>query len=485
MKSSIGKGSNLGLWLLTALVVGNMVGSGIFMLPRSLAQVAGPAGVLSAWLLTGAGVLMLALVFGNLAIRKPELSGGVQMYAKSLFRENSQSSTLAGYIVAWGYWAANVAGNVAILTTFVSYLSTFFPIMTSSANLFTIANYPVKVGSFISFLVCSALLWLTHSLILRGIEETGKMNFVATAAKVIGFLIFICFTLFAFEKSNMLPLIQPRLDSNGVHVGLLGQINNAAVTTLWAFVGIESAIMFSARAKNQKDVKRATVLGLIISVIIYIGITLLVMGSLNQHELVNADKPLVDALMKVVGPSASYVMAGFDLVSLAGTTIGWIFLSAEAPHQAAKQGLFPPVFGKANRKGVPVWALTITNSLSQLFIFSVISNTINNAFNFVMLVATLSYLVPYAVSAIYQLKLVISGETYENGKGRVTDGIIAALGTLYSLWVIKAGTSDMKTFLFGVGMLVVGLILYPFVRKRRDRVSSQQTHVNGVLREQG
>jgi arginine:ornithine antiporter / lysine permease len=475
--SNSAKSDKLGLWLLTALVVGNMVGSGIFMLPRSLAQVASPAGVMWAWLLTGVGVLMLALVFGNLALRKPELNGGVQMYAKALFAPHSQASTLSGFVVAWGYWAANVAGNVAILTTFVSYLSTFFPVMTSAKTLFMIGGFPLRTGSLISFLVCSALLWLTHSLILRGVEETGRMNFVATAAKVIGFLIFISFTLAAFDKANMLPLVQPRVGNNGVHVGLLGQINNAAVTTLWAFIGVESAIMFSARASKQSDVKRATVLGLAITVVIYMGITLLVMGTLTQHQLLSADKPLVDALMKVVGPSASYVMAVFDLIALTGTTIGWIFLSAEAPYQAARQGLFPPLFAKANKKGVPVRSLTITNALSQLFIFSVISSTINNAFNFVMIVATLSYLVPYAVSAIYQLKLVITGETYSSVRARVVDGVIAALGTIYSIWVIKAGTSDMKTFLFGVLMLVVGLIFYPFVRKGHKRSEAVDSNI--------
>jgi arginine:ornithine antiporter / lysine permease len=474
MKNTV-KSNKLGLWLLTALVVGNMVGSGIFMLPRSLAEVASPGGVLLAWLLTGAGVLMLSLVFGNLSIRKPELNGGVQMYAKSLFKDGTAASRFAGYVVAWGYWFANVAGNVAILTTFVSYLSTFFPIMTSQAKLFTLGKMNVQVGNFISFLVCSALLWLIHSLILRGVEETGKINFVATSAKVIGFVIFLVITLFAFEKSNMLPLVQPRVSDSGVHLGLFGQVNQAAVNTLWAFVGIESAVMFSSRAKKQSDIKLATFLGLIISLIIYIGITTLVMGTLTQSELLKADKPLVDSLMKVIGPAGSYIMAVFDLIALTGTTIGWIFLSAEAPYQAAKQGLFPPIFLKENKNGVPAVSLIITNLLSQAFIFSTISQSVANAFNFVITVATLSYLVPYIVAAIYQLKLVAIGETYENQqKSRVIDGIITLLATVYSIWVIKAGTSDMKTFLFGIGMLVVGVIFFPFVKKNENTQLQQR-----------
>ncbi|NRD79705.1 amino acid permease [Bacillus sp. BRMEA1] len=470
------KSNKLGLWLLTALVVGNMVGSGIFMLPQSLAKAASPAGVLLAWLVTGVGVLMLSLVFGNLSLRKPDLNGGVQMYAQAIFLEGSRSGVLSGYVVSWGYWIANVTGNVAVLTTFIGYLSTFFPIMTSSAKLFTVGSLTVKVGGFITFVICSIVLWAINAIILRGIERTGQINFVATATKVIGFLIFICFTLFAFQKTNLLPFVQPRTDDNGGHLGLLGQVNNAAVTTLWAFVGIESAVMFSKRAKKHSDIKKATVLGLVISLVIYVGITMLVMGSLTQTELMNANKPLVDALQKVVGHHVSYVMAVFDLISLTGTTIGWIFLSAEAPYQAAKQGLFPPIFKKENKNGVPASSLILTNAFSQIFLFLTISDTLSNAYNFVVQVATLAYLVPYAASSIYQMKMVAKGDTYQNGKGRIMDGIISSLATIYAIYVIIAGTSNMKTFLLGIALYAVGILVYPFLMKlkAKDSVIEQE-----------
>lgn len=468
------KSNKLGLWLLTALVVGNMVGSGIFMLPQSLAKAASPAGVLLAWLMTGVGVLMLALVFGNLSIRKPDLNGGVQMYAQALFPKGSRTGVMSGYVISWGYWIANVSGNVAVLTTFIGYLSTFFPIMTSSAKLFTIGSLTVKVGGFITFIICTIVLWVMNAIILKGIERTGQINFVATATKVIGFLIFIAFTLFAFQKTNILPLVQPRTGDNGAPLSLLGQVNNAAVTTLWAFVGIESAVMFSKRAKKLSDIKKATVIGLAVSLVIYVGITMLVMGSLTQNELMHADKPLVDALQKVVGHNISYVMAVFDLISLVGTTIGWIFLSAEAPYQAAKQGLFPPVFRKENKNGVPVASLVITNAFSQIFLFLTISDTLSNAFNFVVQVATLAYLVPYAATAIYQVKMVLTGDTYQNGKGRLGDGVISIIATIYSIYVIVAGTSNMKTFLLGVGLYVLGIILFPLLMKAKETEVKQK-----------
>lgn len=149
----------LGFWILTALVVGNMVGSGIFMLPRSLSAAASPAGVILAWIATGLGVLTLALVFGSLAVRKPELSGGPQIYAKELFREGSPGSLIAGFMSTWGYWVGNIAGFVAVITTFASYLSAFFPMLTSGKVWVDFGGFTLKAGNVLTFLVCSLLLW--------------------------------------------------------------------------------------------------------------------------------------------------------------------------------------------------------------------------------------------------------------------------------------------------------------------------------------
>ena len=459
----------LGLWVLTALVVGNMVGSGIFMLPSSLASVASPGGVLLAWLLTGAGVLMLALVFGNLAVRKPELSGGPQMYAKALFKPGSELSTMSGYLVAWGYWVANGSGNVAIITTFTSYLSTFFPILTSSAQLWTIGDVTITVGSFFSFAVCSILLWALHFIILRGIEGAGKINLIATAAKAFGFTFFIIISLFAFQSSNLVPIVEPKI-IDGETYSLLGQINKAAIATLWAFVGVEAAVVFSSRAARNRDVKTATLLGLTTALVIYIGITLLVMGALPQQMLIQSEKPLVDALSSVVGQSGTYIMAALGLVSMLGASIGWILASAEVPFQAAKQRIFLSSFLKENKNGAPVFALIATNMMSQLFIFSTLSQSITKAFDFVITIATLSYLLPYIIAAIYQLKLVISGETYAlDGRSRVVDGTIAILASLYSLWIIKAGTDEIKIFILGIIMILIGLVFYPQVKKHQQR----------------
>jgi arginine:ornithine antiporter / lysine permease len=457
----MGQNNKLGFWILTALVVGNMVGSGIFMLPRSLSEAASPAGVMGAWLLTGIGVLMLALVFGNLAIRKPNLSGGPQIYAKELFKKDSKASILSGFMASWGYWIGTFAGNVAIITTFAGYLSTFFPILTSQAELLKIGQFSLKVGNALTFIVCTMLLWGTHFIILRGLSQAGKLNFLATATKVIGFFLFIVVGVFAFNKANILPFVAPRVDEAGQAFSLFGQINNAALATLWAFCGVESAMIFASRAKKKTDVKRATIVGVLITLAIYIGISTLTMGMLTQDAIISSDKPLIDAIQSVLGPIGGKILAAVGLVSLLGSTIGWVLLAGEIPYQAAKQGLFLKSFEKVDKQGTPIFALVMSNVLAQVFIFSTISSSISAAFDFVIYIATLSYLVPYFISSVYQLKLVITGDTYSSMiKDRWVDGMIAMLATAYSSWVIIAGTSDLKTFIFGVALLASGIIFY-------------------------
>jgi arginine:ornithine antiporter/lysine permease len=338
--------------------------------------------------------------------------------------------------------------------------------MTNQAELFAIGSLSVKVGNALTFIVCTLLLWGTHFIILRGFESAGKLNFLATASKVIGFFLFIVVGLSAFQASNMLPFVAPRLDEAGQTISLFGQINNAAVATLWAFIGVESAIVFASRAKKQSDVKRATILGLFIALAIYIGISALVMGMLSQDALIQSERPLIDAIETVLGPIGGKVLAGIGLISLFGTTLGWVMLSAEVPYQAAKQGLFLPSFLKVNDKGIPTFSLWVSNGLGQLFVFSTISNSISAAFDFVIYIATLSYLVPYFISTCFQMKLVITGETYNNGKGRITDGIIAIVATIYSTWVIIAGTADIKTFMFGMLLIASGVLFFKQVNKQ-------------------
>ncbi|WP_203290383.1 amino acid permease [Metabacillus sp. cB07] len=461
-----------GFWLLTAFVVGNMVGSGIFMLPSTLAQTASPLGVTSAWLVTGFGVLMIALVFGNLSIRRPDLTAGPQSYAKALF-DSPKKGNVAGFSMVWGYWVANWISNVAIITSFAGYLSSFFPIMSDKSVLFTIGSQDVQLGRAVTFAVCTILLWGTHSILVTNMTGAGKLNFAATASKVIGFMLFIIAGLFALESASFGEFYFPVETDSGSTLGLTSQIQFAAISTLWAFVGIESAVILSGRASSQKDVKKATITGLIIAVFIYMIITLITMAVLPHEQLQTSDKPFVDVLSVILGDAGANAMALLAVVSLFGSTIGWILLSSEVPYQAAKSGIFPAFFAKTNKKGSPLNALLITNLMSQIFIFSTISGTISEAYTFLTTSATLAYLFPYLVSSIFFLKLIAKGETYDLVKGsRVKDGIIASIACIYSVWVIVTGTADLKTFALGVGLFLAGFVIYPFLVKYMKKEES-------------
>ena len=168
---------------------------------------------------------------------------------------------------------------------------------------------------------------------------------------MVGFLVYIILTVWIFDASNLGDGFE-FVNQEGQSLSLSSQINGAAITMLWAFIGIESAVMLSNRAKSQKDVKKATLLGLVISILIYAGITLLTMGAIPQEELQQSQKPLVDALRAVVGNKGAYIMAILALISLFGSTVGWIVVSSEVPYQAAKEGLFPAFFAKTNKRAV-------------------------------------------------------------------------------------------------------------------------------------
>ncbi|AKO91796.1 amino acid permease [Priestia filamentosa] len=466
-----------GFWLLTAFVVGNMVGSGIFMLPSTLAQVASPLGVMTAWAVTGFGVLMLALTFGTLSIRKPELQAGPQSYARALF-ENKKTGDVASFTTVWGYWVANWISNVAIITSFAGYLSTFLPIMRDGRVLFHVGSQPIELGKLITFVVCSIFLWGTHTILVTSMNAAGKLNFVTTFSKVVGFALFIIAGLFAFQFSTMGSFYYPVESTDGGNpLGLSSQVYNAAISTLWAFVGIESAVILSGRASSQRDIKKATVAGVTIAIIIYMTITMITMGALPHSELQASDKPFVDVLNVLIGRGGSIIMALLALVSLFGSMLGWILLSSEVPYRAAREGNFPAFFAKTNKKGSPSNALLVTNIMSQIFIFSTVSGTISQAYSFLTTSSTLAYLIPYLISTIYFLKVVIKGETYAELGGtssRIKDGIIAGLAFIYAAWVIISGTADMKTFSLGIGLFLIGIVFYPLVKRKGKRQSTQE-----------
>lgn len=421
----------LKLGALTALVVGSMIGGGIFSLPQNMAASAGAGAVLIGWAITGIGMLMLAFVFQTLANRKPQLDSGVYAYAKAGFGD------YMGFSSAWGYWISAFLGNVSYFVLLFSTLGYFFP------DLFGEGNTPLAI-------VCaSVLLWSVHFLVLRGIKEAAFINQITTVAKIVPLVVFIVVAIFAFKldvfTADIWAVGSPDLGS------VMTQVRGMMLVTVWVFIGIEGASVYSARAEKRSDVGKATVVGFAGTLLLLVLINVLSMGIMSQPELAALKNPSVAGVLEhVVGRwGAIFISVGL-LISLAGALLSWTLLCAEILFSAAKDHTMPAFIRKENTNHVPANALWLTNGLIQVFL--IITLFSNSTYLSLLYLATSMILVPYLWSAVYAALLAFRGETYESAGGqRTKDLVIAAVASVYALWLIYAA---------GVQYLLLSALLY-------------------------
>lgn len=435
------KDKKLGLSLLVALGVGSMIGGGIFNSPTDLIGKANPKAAIIAWIVGGFGVTMLALVFQLLANRRPELTGGIFTYAKDGFGD------FVGFNSAWGYWLSAWLGNVAFIVLIMKTLNSLVGTM----------------NSFVSFIIASALLWLTHYIQTRGTKNAGVLNLIATVAKIIPLLMVIVFGLIIFKSGTFsVANWQTHLAATGDSTTLFKQINSAMGTVLWCFIGVEAATVLSERAKSQKIVGTATILSLMATLILYMLISVTAMGVVPAKALAGSATPLADVLGKTVIGSAGAVIVKLGLiVSLVGSLISWIMLSAEIPYVAAKGGTMPKWFLKENSNSVPVNALLLTDILTQIFLLSILSPALQSAYNNVYYIATTCILIPYLLSGMYAVKV--------SAKDKLSAGnmILSVLACVYSIYVIYA--VGPKYLAEAVIMYAIGIFVYAKARKEQGK----------------
>ena len=338
----------LRLGALVALVVGSMIGGGIFSLPQNMAASADVGAVLIGWIITAVGMLTLAFVFQTLANRKPDLDGGVYAYAKAGFGD------YMGFSSAWGYWISAWLGNVGYFVLLFSTLGYFFPI-------FGEGNTPAAV------IGASALLWAVHFLVLRGIKEAAFINLVTTVAKVVPLVLFVLIALFAFKleifTADIWGVKNPDLGS------VMNQVRNMMLVTVWVFIGIEGASIFSSRAEKRSDVGKATVIGFITVLLFLMLVNVLSLGIMTQPELAKLQNPSMAAVLEhVVGHWGAVLISVGLIISLLGALLSWVLLCAEIMFAAAKDHTMPEFLRRENANHVPVNALWLTNAMVQLFL---------------------------------------------------------------------------------------------------------------------
>jgi arginine:ornithine antiporter / lysine permease len=424
---------------LIALVVGSMIGGGVFNLPSDMSRGTSPGAIIIGWLITGLGMLMLAFVYQSLAVRKPDLNAGPYAYAKAGF------GSFVGFNSAWGYWLSAFLGNVAYAVAIFSALSYFFPVFGGGNNL------PSIIGA-------SLCLWLVHGLVLKGIKQAAFVNIVTTAAKLVPLVLFALIAIVAFNWDKFTFNFWGTADAQGV--GGLGsivdQVKSTMLVTLWVFIGIEGASVYSARAAKRSDVGRATVIGFIGALGIYVLVSLLATGVLTQPELAGLKVPsMAGVLESLVGPwGAALINLGL-IVSVGGAFLSWTLLCAEIPFTCGRDGTFPKWFGEENANGSPAHSLWATNILIQAFL--ILSFFSQSAYQFFYFIASVAILPPYVLSGAYALKLALSGEGYRPEESRRRDILIGAVATIYGLWLVYAAGLDyllMCAVLFAPGILV-------------------------------
>ena len=437
--------AGLGLAALTALVVGSMIGSGIFALPSQMAGSAAPGPLLIGWLITGVGMLMLAFVFQTLATRKPEVDGGVYGYARAGF------GNYIGFTSAFGYWVSAWIGNVAYLVLLFSTVGYFFGAFEGGVTV------PAILGA-------SVLLWIVHAMTLRGVQTAAFVNVIVTVAKIVPILVFVAIAAVGFKAGLFTADVWGRstqIDSEPLG-GTMTQIRNMMLVTVWVFIGIEGASVYSKRAAKREDVGRATVLGFAAVLALLLAVNLLSYGVMAQAQLAGLADPSMAGLMEheVGSWGAGFISLGL-IVSLLGALIAWVMLCAEILRLPALEQVMPAALARENAHGAPANALWLTNACVQVLLLWTLAN--KSTYLNLVLLATSLILLPYLWSAAYQVLLAVRGETYGSGGGRTRDLMVGLVALGYAVWLVYAG--GWQYLLIAALFYLVGTALYVWARR--------------------
>jgi arginine:ornithine antiporter/lysine permease len=447
--ATIGSGTEtenqtLSVWALTALVVGSMVGAGIFTLPGRFGRSTGVVGALIAWAIAGVGMLMLAFVFQNLAQRKPDLDSGPFMYAKAGF------GNYIGFLAALAFWSATCVGNVSYFVLIKSTLGEFLPIFGDGDTVAAI------IGS-------SIIIWLFHVMILRGVQQAAGVNTIVTIAKIVPILTFVFIVLFAF---NFDVFTANLLGGEGYDTPLWAQVRDTMLVTVFVFIGIEGASIYSRYAEKRSDVGVATVLGFVGVLALLIMVTLLPYGLLPRAELAELRNPsMAGALEVVVGRWGNAFISIGLLISVLGAFLAWTLFAAEVPFMAAKNNLMPNFLRRENAQKVPATSLWMTNGVVQTFL--IITLFAENAFDLALELTSSMALIPYFMVSAYAFKLALTRETYaEQASTRNRELVIALIAMAYAalmLWAAGPGK-----LLLAALILAPGTILFFLARRQQQ-----------------
>ncbi|WP_313296691.1 basic amino acid/polyamine antiporter [Diaphorobacter sp.] len=437
----------LGLLALTAMVVGSMIGAGIFSLPRTFGAATGVVGAVIAWTIAGTGMFMLARVFQTLAERKPDLDAGVFAYAKAGFGD------YAGFLAAFGYWIATCIGNVSYWVLIKSTLGAFIPLFGDG-------------NTIPAIFVASVGIWAFHFLILHGVQQAAAINAVVTVAKIVPLLLAVLLLITAFDLDIFRANFWGGAGATATHTSLPEQVRQTMLVTVFVFLGIEGASVYSRHARKRSHVGAATLIGFALVLCLLVLITLLPYAVLTQGEIAQLRQPsLAGVLTAVVGRWGGWLVSLGLLISVLGAYLAWSLICAEVLYTASRNHDMPRAFGHKNANGVPSVALWVSNGVVQCFVISTYWS--RDAFSLMLNLTSSMSLVPYLLVAAYALSLARRGSEDAAHVSRNRDIAIAGLALLYTAFMVLAG--GMKYMLLAAMLYAPGTALYFWARIEREQ----------------
>ncbi len=421
----------LTFWMAVALVMGNMIGSGIFLLPASLARFGGVS--LIGWLVSAGGALLLAAVFARLSRLDPA-AGGPYAYTRRAFGD------LPAFLVAWGYWISIWTGLGALAVAFIGYLTAFVPQFATARALAAAAAI--------------AAVWVLVGVNVVGVRAAGWVQVVTTLLKLLPLVLVSAAGVMAFDATHF------TVADTGLSA-LSTSVPAAAALTLWAFLGLESATIPAGSIQNPDvTIPRATLVGTTLTAAIYIVSTIGVMSLLPADALGASTAPYADAARVAAGHWASQAVAAGAAISCFGALNGWILLAGQLPLAVARDGLFPRIFGRTSSRGTPAAAMVIGGILTTVMVCLNYTRGLVELFTFLILLATLNTLIPYAFSSM--AVFVLPGRAGRPLTAAAKAG--AAIAFAYSLWAMAGAGAE--TIYWGFLLLMAGLPVYVIVNPR-------------------
>ncbi len=424
----------IGVWATTSLVLGNMIGSGVFLLPASLAAYGGIS--VFGWIISSIGALLIAKVFSTLSHHFPR-AGGAYAYTRMGFGD------FPAFLVTWGYWISICATNAAITVALMSYLTVFFPSLSGNAPL------SISIGL--------GLIWLLTWVNNRGVPTASWVQLITTILKVTPLILIAFLGLLYIEPANFQPLnISEESNSSAIIA--------TATLTLFAYLGIECASIPADNIKNPSvTIPKATNWGTWAAIVIYILGSVAVMGIIPPETLQVSEAPFADAAAVMWGETGRYVVAIGAIISTFGALNGWILMQGQVPLAAANDGLFPTIFSKLNKHGSPASGIILSSIIVSILMVMNYSKSFIRAFEFMILLATLTCLIPYLFSTATYLLFMIQPKQYSKNK---FTWIIGLLGFLFSMMAVVG--SGQEVVFWGFLLLMSGLPFYVWLKRGEE-----------------